>query len=136
MSRYSQTSAPVALISSPQNLTGSWADLGAEIDTNGAKVIGLWATLDINDTNNARVRVLAKHTSAGAEEYQLPIRTVSASDVKIDAEYIEFNSDADQLMVVSFDLDCVVPYVQFQVTAGTAGASPGQIDAAYYTIGY
>lgn len=126
----------IPLISAAQNLTASWVDLGFEIDCKGYDSLGLWLTLDINDTNNARVRVLVKHTKAGSEEYVLPIRTVSASDVKVEDEYIEFNTDADQKMVLSWQLDNVIPFIQIQVMAGTVGASAGQIDAAYATLGY
>ena len=116
---------------SPQAFTGSWADLGSELVVKGARAIGLWVTLDINDTVNPRVRALVKHTAAGTEEYLLPIRTVGASAVLVEDEYVEFNVDADQLMLLSWDLDGLVPVVQFQIQAGTAGVSPGQIDAAY-----
>lgn len=121
---------PHELIAAAQNLTGAWADLGGELLVGGARSIGLYVELDINDSVNARVRLLAKHTSAGANEYVLPIRTVSTSDVKLQDEYYEFNDDADQNMLLGADLDGVVLYVQFQVQAGTVGAAAGQIDSA------
>lgn len=123
------TTAPQALISTAQDLTDTWADLGAEIPTARAEFIALYLTLDINDSLNARVRMLALHTSAGTE-HVLPIRTEGASDVKVEDEYVEFNTDADQSMVLSWMLDGLVHFVQFQVMAGTVGASTGQIDAA------
>jgi len=118
---------------SPQALTNAWVDLGDELYVGGACVVGLWANLDINDSVNARVRVLAKHASAGADEYVLPIRTVGASAILVEDEYVEFNTDADQKMLLSWNLDGCVPYVQFQVMAGTVGVSAGQIDSAYAT---
>jgi len=126
---------PVELIAaaSPQNLTGSWADLGDELDVEGAHFIGLFVNLDINDSANARVRLLAKRTSAGTDEYVLSIRTVGASDVKVEDEYVEFNGDADQKMLLSWDLDGLVPFAQFQVQVGTVGSTAGQIDSAYVT---
>ncbi len=128
-------SPPMLLISSAQDFTASWADLGWEIDTRGADTVGLFVVLDINDSSNARVRALAKHTEGG-EEYSLPIRTISSTDVKIDIEYIEFNLDADQNLIISFQLDNVVPFVQFQIQAGTVGATAGQVDDAHIVIGY
>jgi len=118
---------------SPQDLTAAWADLGAELLVAGASSIALWANFDINDSTNVRVRLLAKHASAGADEYVLPIRTVGTSSVLVEDEYIEFNDDADQKMVISWDLNGLVPYIQFQVMAEVAGATPGQIDSAYVT---
>lgn len=129
-----KTGAALALISSAQNLTGTWADLGSEIRTAGANKLALWLTVDINLSNNVRVRGLAKHASAGSEEYDFPISTVNPSYIGIVPEYVEFENDSDQLMIIKFSLDEVIPYTQIQVMAGTPGVSPGQIDAAYITI--
>ena len=93
------------------------------LESAGYNSIAVWLTLDINSSLDARFRALAKHTSGGAEEYDLPIKTVSASDVKIQSEYIEWNVDADQLTVYSVQCDNVIPYVQFQIQAGTVGAT-------------
>jgi len=126
---------PQALLAAAQDLTAAWADLGAELTVTGARTIALWTTLDINDSINARVRLLVKWENAGADEYVLPIRTVGASAVLVEDEYIEFNVDADQQMILSWDLDGLVFYAQFQVQAGVVGATAGQIDAAYVTTG-
>lgn len=136
MPRYGKTIGPLALISAAQDLTANWVDLGGEISTENVQHIGIYINLDINNSQDARVRLLAKHTSAGTDEYNLPIRTVSASDVKVEDEYIEFNVDADQKMILEFDLDGIVPFCQIQVQAGTVGATAGQIDSAYYVLGY
>lgn len=126
---------PVSLATA-QTITGAWADLGSEITTKGYNVIGLWIDLNINDSTNVRFRCLLKHTSAGADEFSLPILTAGASSIAAEVEYVELNVDADQKLILSWDLDCVVPYVQFQVMAGAAGASPGIVTTAYYIKGY
>lgn len=118
---------------SPQNLTTSWVDLGAELDVEGARHIGLYVNLDINDSVNARVRLLVKHTSASTDEYVLPIRSIGTSDVKVEDEYTEFNVDADQKVFLSWDLDGLTCFVQFQVQTETVGSTAGQIDSAYVT---
>ena len=125
---------PAELIAaaSPQNLTGSWADLGDELDVEGAHFIGLFVNLDINDSANARVRLLAKRTSAGTDEYVLSI-SVRASNVKIEDKYVELNADADQKRLLVWDLNGLVPFAQFQVQVGTVGSTAGQIDSAYVT---
>lgn len=128
--------AGVELIPTPQNFTGSWADLGGEIPTHGYNTITLWLTLDINDTLDARIRLLEKHESSGVEEYPPQIESIGASDVKIEPHYWEVNVDADQLFTVVRQLDGVVPYTQPQISAGTPGGTPGQITAAYYTRGW
>lgn len=127
---------PLTLISAPQNFTAGWVDLGFEIDCRTYNTLAVWLELDINLSNNARIRALTKLTLGGTNEYVLPIRTVSATDVKVDAEYTEFNTDADQSMVLSVELANVVPFVQFQIQAGTVGGTAAQIDSAYATLGY
>lgn len=126
---------PHTLTTVAQDLTANWVDLGAELHVAGARFIGLWVNLDINLSNNARIRLIAKHVDAGTDEYVLSIHTIGASDVKVEDEYIEFNVDADQKALLVWDLDGVVPYVQFQVQAGTVGGTAGQIDSSYVTTG-
>ena len=118
---------------SPQDLTAVWVDLGSELYVAGAQYIGLWVVLDINSSNNARVRLLAKTESAGTDEYLLPIETAGASDIKVEDEYLEFNADADQKVLLSWRLNGLVAYVQFQVQVSAVGGTAGQIDSAYAT---
>lgn len=122
-----------ALISSAQNFTTSWVDLGDPKDTQELQTFGAWLDLDINDGANMRVRLLAKHPKNTSLEFVLPIKTVSASDVKVEDNYIEFNDDSDQQVLVAWTLDKIVPKVQVQIQAGTAGATAAQVDNAYYT---
>jgi len=120
-------------VASPQTITAAWVDLGAELYVAGASSAGLWVNLDINGSTNVRLRVLAKHASDGADEYVLPIRAVGASSVLVEDEYIEFNDDDDQKMLLPWSLNGTVPYVQFQVMAGALGAPAGIILSAYVT---
>ena len=122
------------LITSAQTLTGSWANLGSVQDFSQYFRSAIWLNVDINDSLNVRVRALAKLGANDALSYTLPIRTVGASDVKLDAEYYEFNTDADQQMLLEVVSNGLAPCIQFQVMAGTAGASPGQIDNADITF--
>ncbi len=126
---------PVSLIAAPQALTANWVDLGDEQFVQGARHLGLYVDLDINDSTNARVRALAKLTDGGALEYVLPIRTVAGAIVQLEDQVLEFNVDADQQMVLSWELDGLVPRVQFQVQAGVVGAAAGQIETAWVTTG-
>lgn len=117
-----------------QSLTTSWTDYGAEIDTDGHEHISLWLDMDINDSQNARIRMLAKYASSGADEYVLPIKTVTSSVVTVESEYFEFMVDENQKRIIEFDLDNVVPFVQFQIQAGTVGSTAGQILDTMYTL--
>jgi len=120
---------PQQLVSTPQTVGTAWADLGSEYKLAGARTCAIYANVDINDATNMRVRFLAKHASAHADEFVIPIRTISASDVKVEDSYIEFNTDADQNMILSADLDGCVMYGQWQVQVATGTAA--QIDDAW-----
>jgi hypothetical protein len=127
---------PVSLITTAQALSTTWIDLGPEIDTERYDHIGLFVSLTISDSTNARVRALGKHTAGGAGEYVFPISTVGASVVEVEDQFIEFNDDTDQNMILSWDLDNLVPVVQFQVQASAVGTTAGQIESALMTRGY
>jgi hypothetical protein len=117
-----------------QSFTASWVNYGSEISTDGHDRISLWLNIDINDTVDTRIRLLAKHTRGGADEYTFPIETVSDSVITIKAEYIEFATDVDGKRVISFNLDQIIPFIQVQIQAGTVGASAGQILNSKYII--
>jgi hypothetical protein len=61
---------------------------------------------------------------------------VGTSDIAVEDEYIEFNDDADQDVLLTWDLDNVIPVVQFQIQAGAVGTTAGRIDTAHITRGY
>ena len=117
---WSRYTSPVSLTTANDTLTTSWADVGSEIDCRGYTDIILYITLDINAALNARLRALGKWESAGTDEYNLVIETVSSSDIKIEPEYIEFNTDADQLVVLRIHTGGI-PFLQIQTQEGTDG---------------
>lgn len=122
-------------IVSPVELTASWNTIGTEIDVDGAKTMGIYITLDINDSQDVRLRVVANGDGT-SEPFVFPIKTVSSTNVKVDAEYFEFNTDADQSMLIPIDLGGIVDGIRIQVMAGTVGASAGQIVTLNYKLGY
>jgi len=122
----------IIVAASPQNFTASWALLGtpAEYYVQGARKLALFLSLDINGSTDLRIRALARMAAAGAS-YTLPIATVGSSVVEIEDEYLEFTDDADQLIVLSWDLEGLVPYVRFEIIAGTlGGGTAAQVDLA------
>lgn len=123
-----------ALISSAQAFTDAWADLGGEINCFDKDRISLWLTLDVNDDSDLRVRALALHTSGGTEHY-FPIATVGTSDIAVEDEYIEFTNDGDESYVLQWELNKVIPFIQFQVMRGTdGGGTDAEVDAASYVL--
>lgn len=133
-----QQSPVITQIGASQTLTGSFADLGGEIATATYRYLYLFLTIDINDSQNVRLRVLGKHTAVAADEYIYPHQDLVCADTSVSTteDYIEFDTDADQLKIVKIPLENALAFVQLQVMAGTVGASAGAITAAYYTLGY
>lgn len=117
----------------PQSFTTSWVDYGDEIITDGHSAIALWLNIDINDTQDVRLRILAKHTGGG-DDYVFSIKTETTSIVNIEDEYYEIVTDEDAKRIVGFVLGKIVPLVQVQIQAGTIGASAGQILDSKYTL--
>lgn len=124
---YQSKIAQQTIESTPQDLTTGWVDIGDEILMEGYNKIGLWLKLAINDSLNARIRVLAKHESAHADEYSLPIKTVGSSDIKLEDAYYEFNDDADQKVILEIETGGHIKILQIQIQTGTLGASPGTV---------
>jgi len=116
-----------------QDFTASWVDYGPEVSTDGFDCMSIWLNIAINDTQNARLRILSKHTSGG-NEYVHSIEAITASVVNTEDEYFEFTTDEDAKRVIEVILDVVIPYVQVQIQAGTVGATAGRILASKYIL--
>ena len=122
------------LVTSAQNVSASWADFGAEIDVRTYTNLIVWLTITHNNSVDNRIKALVKHTYAGTDEYELPIKTVNASAINVLTGYYEFDSDVTQKVAVSFDVKNV-PYVQLQIQCGTVGATADTF-VAYITKMY
>ncbi len=120
------------LIDTPQELTTSWANLGPLIQMNSFSRLGLFLKLDINDSQNVRVRAVGKRSEGDASNFVFPLLTPSATSVGVEPELYEFTTDADVNQIIEIGTNYIVPYVQIQVQAGTAGATPGEITEADY----
>ena len=113
----------VAILVSTQTLTASFVDVGAEIDVQGYKTLYVYLNLDINQATNVQLKALFKHTSAGAGEYFFDHSLITCPNTTAPAtqNYIEFDLDADQLVVAVIPLDNGVPYVQLQMLETDGG---------------
>lgn len=111
---------PEELISSVQTLTDSWANLGDELDIRGARLIGLWPTVVVNDSLNIQARLLVRHTAAGTD-YVFPAKSLMLAQEK------------DEILI--WELGCMVAFGQFQVRAGTVGSTAGTVQTAHATVG-
>ncbi len=124
------------LIQSAQTVTSDWVDLGVLIDARGFRHVAAWLNIDINVSTMLRLRCIARHTENSTDDYVLPIRSVSAGDVKLQDEYFEFSDNIDQKMIVSCDIYNIIPHCQFQVMANDLGSTAAIITTAHYSTGY
>ena len=104
----------------------AWQTVGSA-KVGGARWLGAYLGWTINDSVDLRYRLRA-HLEAGGSAYLLPIRTVSANDVKVEDNYYEENVDASKRRFITFDLDACVPWVSLQASVGTAGGTAATLD--------
>ena len=121
------------IITSAQTVTDAWVDLGAEIDVSQYRRTGIWIDLDINSSNNVRLRALAKLAGRGASVYPPVIKTIGATDIGVVAGYYEFTSDSDQQAYFELETNGLIPVIQWQVKAGTVGLTAAIIKSAEAT---
>jgi hypothetical protein len=131
---YARTTDPEPLIAAAQTLTASFADVGYEVSTSGYNWAAIWIKLTVQQATNMQIQVLAKHTSAGTEEYNLPIEAVSSGLITISSEVIQF-PDANGLYIVKVPLNNVIPYIQIQIKE-TDNGTDATLDTCYITKGY
>ena len=112
--------APITTVTTlvtEQDLTDTYADFGAELDMSGYTKLGIWVSTDCNDSEDVDLKVLGKHTSAGADEFAIDGVSVKRlwTGVGTDSKtYYEFAIGA-------------IPYIQLQAIAGTLGVTAGDL---------
>lgn len=109
--------------------TATWQNLGAVIDMRGYTQLNIYTSIDINNTTDLQFRALGKRTLTKGS-YLFMVETISSTDIKVDPEYTEFNTDADQHAILRVEAQGV-PFIQLQYK-GTMGATPNaKIDSTY-----
>jgi hypothetical protein len=126
--------SPIEL-TSPQDLTTSWTDIGDQYSCFGFNVIGIYLKLTINDSQDFRIRILAKTSAESSDEYILPINLVTSEKNYVTDQLAEIDVDEDKNMLLFFDIDTVVPYFKIQVQGGFIGSIPATIDKIAYCLG-
>lgn len=127
---------PQVILDEPQVVTTDWEDLGAEIDCRAMANIALWLKVNIEDSQDLRVRMLVLFESGHDDRYVLPLRTNKSTVVEVRHEIKQLAVNEDQNIPLSWTLDHMVPYAQFQVQAGALGSAAGQVVEARVTAGY
>lgn len=101
-----------------QDLTDSYADFGVEIDMRGYNRLGVFIITDVNDSENVDLKVLGKHTSEGADKYEID---------SISTKTLWTTGATDAKLAYTFETDGAIPFLQLQAIAGTVGSTPGDL---------
>ena len=104
--------------------TTVYKDQGAEIDMTGYNTLGVFVKFTVNDSATNTIKLLAKHTSAGTEEFVQE----TAGD------YIKTLGDASINIYYEFSTNHNIPIFQIQSTATTVGDTEGTLEI-YITKG-
>lgn len=97
--------------------TTAYKNMGAVIDMRGYTTLILYINVDINNSVGFRFKALGMiNATTGAYPFQ--IETISSTDVKLNAEYVESQSTVDHSLILKIETDGV-PYVQIQYSAST-----------------
>lgn len=123
------------LIGIPQNITSEWVDVGEQYSSFGFNTIGIYLKLTINDSNDFRIRILAKTDSDSDDEYNLPINLLTSEKTHVTDAFAEIDADEDKTILLFFNIDTVIPYFKIQVQGGFVGATPATIDSIAYCLG-
>ena len=101
---------------------GTYSDIGSVIDMQGYTNLLVYVNLDIGGATNFKIKALGQTLVGGGatDEYTFAIETVSASNIKIEDEYIEFTNDSDQLIILKI-VTQGVPFIQLQADGGVDG---------------
>lgn len=133
---FGRYTTPDALIASAQNFTGSWVALGDEIECAGYNRVGAFLKVVANNSSGMRFRVMGRYASGSTDLFPLPIKVTTSTVVLVSPEYVELAADADQNIILSWEIDNLIPYVIIQIETGTVGAIAGQVAAAQFSRGY
>ena len=115
-------------------LTATYNDIGDPIGVKGWDSLALYVKVDINSTNNPRFKFLGKTEADDTDLFLMDHNRIKCPSATVPAteDYIELDSDADQLVEIVIPELYGIAAVQVQVSAGTVGATAGAITAIEY----
>ena len=109
-------------LSSTVELTpsGTFVDIGAEIETKRADGLGLMATVGTGNCSEVKVRAMGKHTSAGTGEYPIVLDTINNLTITGADTYYEYSvtsGNVTEYKSVYIPLERTFPYLQIQMAS-------------------
>lgn len=124
------------LITEAQELTNDWVILGGRVDVKNVLSITLYVDVDPNDSTDIQIRPIAYKTQSGnnADFYTLGIETGDTDGtVEVLPEVFDVPAGGGKLTIPVYN-SFGIPYLGFQVKAGTVGATAGEILTAEYNL--
>lgn len=115
-------------------LTTTYNDLGDPIGVQGWDSLALYVKVDINSSTDVKFKFLAKAEQDDTDLFLMDHNRVKCPNATVPAteDYIELDSDTDQLVEIVIPDLYGIAAVQVQVSAGTVGATAGAITAIEY----
>jgi uncharacterized metal-binding protein len=116
------------------SFTATYNDIGDPIGVQGWDSLALYVKVDINSSNDPRFRFLGKTEVADTDLFLMDHNRVKCPSATIPAteNYIELDSDADQLVEIVIPELYGIAAVQVQVSTGTVGETAGAITSIEY----
>lgn len=123
------------IITSPQTITGTWADLGVKIESIDYSYFAAYIKIDINDSKNVQFRYRGIYEDSG-EDFIIPLKNIRGNKILLDDFYYEVNNDSNQNIILQTNMDQNIKLIKLQVRANTVGATAGIVTYAKYRQGY
>lgn len=125
---------PTNLITSPQILTDSLANLGDVIKTGfrRTRYVTLFIKYTANDSTGIQLHVMGKKCNSSVL-YNFPLEKVNPTFISLNPLVYTFTDEQDYTQIISIDTKGIIPELQVQVMADDVGLTPGIIETAFYT---
>lgn len=120
-------------LSSGQNFTASWTDLGSEMGTLGWENLTLWLDMTLNNSTTMQIKFIHLHTSDG-DEYDHVNESDSSGATRTYIQHYELE-DTDQKIVLDHHMFNTANFCKIQIKVATTGATPARVNSANYSLG-
>ena len=118
-------------VNTPQALTDTLTNIGAEVDTAGYNKGLIWIDINIGDSTDVTLVALAETSIDGdVMEWEYPILSVNATQSGVEGNAYVWTTDEDQKTILEIGLEGLIQKIQFQVKAA-ANQTTGTIDHLY-----
>lgn len=117
-------------VCSAQAFTAAYVSAGDPIYVPGYQTLTLFVDITSNNTTDATVKVVTTATEGATTEYDMPIKTTSATKTELGASVYEFTSDSSPKMIVPIDISgCSWCQVKIKGTGNAPAAGTATIKA-------